>query len=218
MSDQPSESSGTASTDPSKKMASHRATVVVNAPVHQVYEMFTRFTDYPKFMHHVKEVTDLGGERTHWVVDIIGRHEWDAVNQGWLQDRQVGWRSTEGLENFGFVQFESVSERQTRIDVTINYNPPVGALGDAGEALGAGKRFEKALQDDLDRFARVVESAAPDTLDPQSATYVFRTRDSRSSSDQSSTSSTASDESLEQTDGERPQGPPVKRAADTISS
>src|SRR5690348_11045127 len=37
-------------------MADHRATVVVNAPIDQVYPMFTHFNDFPKFMSFVKEV------------------------------------------------------------------------------------------------------------------------------------------------------------------
>jgi uncharacterized membrane protein len=48
---------------------------------------------------------------------------------------------------------------QTLVDVFIAYNPPAGALGDAGEKLGAGSRFEKALQQDLDNFARMVDQA-----------------------------------------------------------
>jgi len=71
------------------------------------------------------------------------------------------------------VTFQPVGANQTRIDVYVYYNPPAGAVGDAGEKLGAGKRFEQALQDDLNHFARMVEQAPPGALDPTSSNYLF---------------------------------------------
>jgi uncharacterized membrane protein len=34
-----------------------QASFVINAPVEQVYALFSHFNDFPKFMHFVKEVT-----------------------------------------------------------------------------------------------------------------------------------------------------------------
>jgi len=62
---------------------------------------------------------------------------------------------------------------QTLVDVYLSYNPPAGVLGDVGEKLGAGSRFEKALQQDLDNFARMVDQAPTGALDPQSSSYLF---------------------------------------------
>lgn len=36
-------------------MADHSAQAVVNAPVHQVYQLYSHFNDFPKFMSFVKE-------------------------------------------------------------------------------------------------------------------------------------------------------------------
>lgn len=154
-------------------MAEHRASVTVNAPVHQVYGLFTHFNDFPKFMSFVKEVTYYDEQRSHWVAEIAGRHEWDAVNENWVEDRQIGWRSTNGVENAGRVTFESLGANQTRVDVLIRYNPPAGVLGDIGENLGVGGRFDKALQQDLDNFARMVDQAPAGALDPTSSNYLF---------------------------------------------
>jgi uncharacterized membrane protein len=157
-----------------KNYAAHHASAVVNAPVHQVYALFTHFNDFPKFMSFVKEVTYYDNQRSHWVADVVGRHEWDAVNEEWIPDRQVGWRSTNGLENFGKVTFEPGASGQTRVDVYINYNPPGGVFGDIGEKLGAGSRFENELQDDLKHFARMVDEAPAGALDPEASNYLFR--------------------------------------------
>jgi uncharacterized membrane protein len=153
-------------------MAEHSATVTVNAPVHQVYQLYTHFNDYPKFMTFVKEVTYLDDQRSHWVVDVVGKHEWDAVNEGWAADRRIAWRSVDGLRNSGEVTFAPSGEG-TRLDVRVSYDPPAGVLGDLGEALGAGSQFERRLQHDLEQFARMVEQAPPGSLDPASSSYLF---------------------------------------------
>jgi hypothetical protein len=154
-------------------MAEHSAEVTVNAPAHQVYQLYTHFNDYPKFMTFVKEVTYLDDKRSHWVVDIVGRHEWDAVNEDWIPDEQVGWRSVDGLANSGRVEFRDLTADRTAVLVTVAYVPPAGLLGNIGEALGAGNTFEQRLQHDLEHFARMVEEAPAGALDPTSSAYLF---------------------------------------------
>jgi uncharacterized membrane protein len=151
----------------------HTAAVTVDAPVHQVYELFTHFNDYPKFMTYVKEVTYIDDQTSHWVVDVIGRHEWDAANEDWIPDKQIGWRSISGLENCGRVTFDVEDDNETFITVAITYEPPAGVLGNIAEVLGAGKEFERRLQADLDHFAQMVEEAPPGALDPTSSAYLF---------------------------------------------
>ena len=154
-------------------MAEHSAEVTVNAPVHQVYQLYTHFNDYPKFMTFVKEVTYLDDQHSHWVVDVAGRHEWDAVNEGWITDERIGWRSVDGLANQGRVEFRALERARTAVLVTVTYDPPAGILGSIGEALGAGGTFEQRLQHDLEHFARMVEEAPPGALDPTSSAYLF---------------------------------------------
>ena len=154
-------------------MAEHSAAVTVNAPVHQVYALYTHFNDYPKFMTFVKEVTYLDDERSHWVVDVVGKHEWDAINEGWISDRQIGWRSLDGLKNTGSVVFEPQGTDRTALTVTIVYEPPGGVIGQIGEALGGGGEFERRLRHDLEHFAAMVEQAPPGALDPTSSSYLF---------------------------------------------
>jgi ribosome-associated toxin RatA of RatAB toxin-antitoxin module len=154
-------------------MAEHSAAVTVNAPVHQVYALYTHFNDYPKFMTFVKEVTYLDDERSHWVVDVVGKHEWDAVNEDWIPDQQIGWRAVDGVSNRGRVTFEPVGTDRTRVAVDVSYDPPAGVLGQLGELLGAGGQFERRLQHDLQHFATMVEQAPPGALDPTSSSYLF---------------------------------------------
>jgi uncharacterized membrane protein len=156
-----------------QKMIEHHASVTVDAPVHQVYSLFSHFNDFPKFMSFVKEVTYHDAQRSHWVADVAGRHEWDAENEDWIPDRQIGWRSYDGLSNTGRVVFQPTSTQQTHIDVYVNYNPPASLLGSIGEHLGVGKHFENALQKDLNHFAEMVSQSPPGALDPTSSNYLF---------------------------------------------
>jgi uncharacterized membrane protein len=154
-------------------LSSHQASVTVDAPVHQVYALFSHFNDFPKFMSFVKEVTYADAQNSRWVADIAGRHEWNATNQNWIEDRQIGWRSTKGLENTGKVTFEQISPEKTRVNVDIAYNPPAGMLGDIAEKAGVGGHFDQVLQKDLNHFAEMVQQAPQGALDPNSSSYLF---------------------------------------------
>jgi len=134
-------------------VARHTASIVVRAPVHDVYQVWTKFHEYPRFMSHVRSVSYIDNERTRWIVNVVGRHEWAARNENWIPDRQIGWRSIDGLENSGLVEFSANPNGETEVTVTIDYTPPAGPLGMATEILGAGKLFERQLRHDLQRFA-----------------------------------------------------------------
>jgi uncharacterized membrane protein len=154
-------------------MAKQTASITVSAPVAQVYRLFTRFDQFPKFMSHVKEVTYVDERRTHWVADILGTREWDAVTENSIPERQIGWRSIDGVAHRGTVTFVPLDDDRTDIHVEVEYEPPAGALGSLGEALGGGAEFARRLQHDLDHFAQMVYSAPPGALDPTSSSYLF---------------------------------------------
>jgi uncharacterized membrane protein len=151
-------------------MAEQHASVIINAPVEQVYSLFVRFSDFPKILSFIEEVTYLDSHRSHWVADLDGRHEWNAENRNWVANRQVGWRSIDGLENTGYVRFDPVSPARTRITVTINYD----SRSSDGSVRRGGKRLADRLNQDLERFARMVEQAESNAFDPASAEFLLR--------------------------------------------
>jgi uncharacterized membrane protein len=146
-------------------MARHTASIVVHASVHDVYEMWTKFHEYPRYMSHVRSVSYIDNERTRWIVNVVGRHEWAARNVNWIPDRQIGWRSIDGLENSGMVEFSAKPNGETEVNVVIEYTPPAGMLGHVTEILGAGKAFERQLRRDLERFAEQLDKK-PKLVDP----------------------------------------------------
>lgn len=154
-------------------MAEHSVSVTVQAPLHQVYELFTHFHDFPKYMRFVKEVTYYDDQRSHWVMQLLGRFEWDVVNEDWIPDKQIGWRSTRGLKNSGRVKFHALSPRRTEVGVYIYYMPPSGTLGKIGESLGINSYVDTTLKTELIHFARMVEETPEGEMDPMQSHYLF---------------------------------------------
>jgi ribosome-associated toxin RatA of RatAB toxin-antitoxin module len=149
-------------------MGEHAASATVYAPIHDAYEFFTHFDTYPRFLSFVKSVTYHDHERSHWVADMLGRDEWDAVNQGWKEDQAVGWTSTSGFKNTGRVTFQEDGQGQTRITMQINFETPSGVQGD--------EQFQSTLEKDLRDFAQWVNGYPQGALDPHSPHYLLSGR------------------------------------------
>lgn len=138
-------------------MVEHRAEVTIPCPLDHVYRLFTQFEEFPKFMSHVKEVRRApDGTHSHWRVDLLGMHEWNARHVGWEPNRRIGWQSTSGIQNEGEVLFEEVGPRSTRVIAVLRYAPPGG---DATEALISGGAVERALRLELEHFAKMARGA-----------------------------------------------------------
>jgi uncharacterized membrane protein len=159
-----------------KDMAEQYASVTIDAPVHQVYSLFTHFSAFPTFMYFVKEVTVSDEQRTHWVMHVLRDYEWDAINEDCIPDQQIGWRSTRGLFTCGKVKFRASEPHRTVVDVFLHYTPPLGPLGRLVDMLGVGSRVEAALKEDLAHFARMVEQTPSQALEPMASHYPLHAR------------------------------------------
>lgn len=138
-------------------MAVHEKSIVVNAPVDEVFTMWRNFENFPQFMSHVKEVKVLEGDMSHWKGRIDGfDEEWDAKTTKLEENKTIAWDSTAGFENSGEIRFES-ADGGTRVTVHIEYTPPAGVLGRAAEAIYVGRSFEESMEEDLQRFKERAE-------------------------------------------------------------
>ena len=136
-------------------------TLFIEAPPERVYEFWTDYENFPLFMSNVREVQDLGGGRSHWVVRGPGGVpiEWDAVLTEQVPGEALAWRSRPGsmLENAGAVRFRAEGEG-TRVDLRLCYSPPAGGAGQAvAELLGADPRAK--LNEDLGRLKSLLEGS-----------------------------------------------------------
>ena len=136
-------------------------TLFIEAPSDRVYAFWTDYENFPRFMSNVREVRDLGGGRSHWVVRGPGGvpMEWDAALTEQVPGELLAWRSRPGsmLENAGVVRFRPEGGG-TRVDLRLCYSPPAGGAGQAvAELLGADPRAK--LNEDLGRLKRLLEAA-----------------------------------------------------------
>jgi uncharacterized membrane protein len=128
--------------------------------VRAVYNQWTQFEEFPRFMEGVKQVEQLDDQRLHWRAEIGGKEvEWDAVIIEQLPERYIGWRSTSGPHNAGTVTFESLGPNRTRLTLRMEYEPE-GAVEKVGDWLGA---FTRRVEGDLERFKEFLQARGVET-------------------------------------------------------
>jgi uncharacterized membrane protein len=135
-------------------MSTIEQSIEVEAPLDAVYNQWTQFEEFPRFMDGVEQVRQLDETHLHWVAAFGGsRHEWDAEITEQRPDERVAWRNTGGKENAGVVTFHRLDDHATRVMVQMDFVPE-GIKEKIGDALGAPDRRVKG---DLERFKQLVE-------------------------------------------------------------
>jgi len=128
--------------------------IEVDAPLQQVYNQWTQFEEFPKFMDGVEEVRQLSDTRLFWRVTIWGKtEEWEAEIYEQIKDQRIAWRSVVGAPNAGAVSFAPAGTGKTRVTLTLNYQP-LGAIEKIGDALGV---VSAKVEGDLKRFREFIE-------------------------------------------------------------
>jgi len=133
--------------------------IEIAAAPEEVYDAWSNYDNFPRFMSHVSEVRDLGHRRSHWVVKGPGGSEysWNAVMTEQARPDHMAWRSEPGseIEQEGAVSFEPV-RGGTRVTVRMAYTPPGGVLGH-GLARMLGADPKRQMDDDLARMKSFIE-------------------------------------------------------------
>jgi uncharacterized membrane protein len=132
----------------------------VRAPATEVYRFWRRFENFPQFMEHVEDVRSVDDGRTsHWKLKgpMGSSVEFDAEITQDEPGKTLAWSSTRGsMQTTGAVSFTDLGE-YTEVHVVMQwYDPPGGAVGEALSKLIQDP--EKMLQEDLERFKRLVET------------------------------------------------------------
>src|SRR3954463_8540141 len=132
----------------------------VAAPLETVYDQFTQFEDFPKFMHRVQRVEQRDETTVVFHEKVWGiKRMWEAEIIEQAPDERIVWRTTSGMQHVGVVTFHQLSDRLTRIELNIDIDPE-GAL----EKIARGARFAKrAARADLKRFKAFVEMRDEET-------------------------------------------------------
>lgn len=132
-----------------------RESVTVNAPPEHVYEAWTQFENFPRFMPAVREVRSTGTDRTHWVVSgpAGAPVEFESVVTRRQPPSALAWRTVEGalVSHGGTARFRPAGPDATRIDVTMWWRPAGGGIGE-GVATLSGVDPAHVLREGLERF------------------------------------------------------------------
>jgi uncharacterized membrane protein len=153
---------GKDTTDP--QAISITETIVVNAPREKVYAFWRDLANLPKFMEHLKSVTETSSTESHWEANTPGNViplSWNAEITREDENSYIGWQSVEGsmIENAGKVEFQdTLNQIGTELTVEISYFPPAGSVGRGITSLFNGV-FEKMIRADIQSFKRYAEHA-----------------------------------------------------------
>jgi len=134
--------------------------ITVAAPPERLYYFWRNFENLPRIMSHLESVQVLSETRSRWRVKAPAGTtiEWEAEIINDRPPHLIAWRSLPGalVTHAGSVRFTPAGGG-TRVEVSLQYDPPGGALGHAVAALmdaDAGRRIEH----DLGEFKQALES------------------------------------------------------------
>lgn len=140
--------------------------ITIDAPVKQVYDFWTAFENFPRFMSRVLEVTPsqrVPGQ-SHWrVAGPAGTPvEFDAEVTRAVPNQMLTWRTVPGapVAHAGVVRFDPDGGRGTRVQVRMSYSPPGGRLGHGVAAL-FGADPKRSMDQDLMRMKALIETSHP---------------------------------------------------------
>jgi uncharacterized membrane protein len=126
----------------------------VAVPVAEAYENWTKFEEFPKFMHRVVNVEQKDQNHLSWEEKIwFSKRQWEGEITDRRKNDRIAWKTTKGTSHSGIVSFHKLDANLTRVLVTIDYRPS-GMI----EKMASGLRFAKrAVEADLARFKAYCE-------------------------------------------------------------
>ena len=137
-------------------------TITVNAGREKVYGFWRELSNLPKFMNHLKKVTEINPTQSYWIANTPGNLfelNWNAEITHEEEGSYIGWQSTAGsmIENAGKVTFtDTLNTIGTELHIELNYFPPAGSVGRGIASLFNGI-FEKMIREDIQNFKHYAE-------------------------------------------------------------
>lgn len=133
-------------------------TVVVEAPIEEVYRQWSDLSRFPHLMRNVISVTPTGDNRYHWVARFFGqRQEWDTEVAAREDQHNVVWNSVDGQENNGQLTFVPQNDNTTEVRLRMELTPPTGLAQQRIDKIAQTVR--RRAHSDMRRFSR--RTAAP---------------------------------------------------------
>lgn len=141
-------------------MSAVEKTIEINVPVRTVYNQWTQFEEFPRFMEGVKQVRQVDDTHLHWKAEIAGQEkEWDAEITEQIPDQRIAWTSRGGTMTSGVVTFQPLSDATSKVMLHMEYDPK-GVAENIGDAVGA---VSQRVEGDLERFKQYIETRGQET-------------------------------------------------------
>jgi uncharacterized membrane protein len=140
-------------------------TMTLDAPIETVFEFWSDYENFPRFMSRVLEVRpSVRPGQSHWKVEgpMGVPIEFDAELTQNTPNQVLAWRTIPGsiVAHAGIIQFESTPDLRTRVHIRLSYNPPGGWFGHV-TAAAFGADPKRSLDADLARMKTLIETGRP---------------------------------------------------------
>lgn len=140
-------------------------TLVIERPVHEVFEFCRDFENFPRIVDLLLSVEDTQDGRSHWAVrSPSGRTiEWDATVTKYVPNSVIGWNSLPGspVEASGLMRFFPLGAQETRLDITLKYIPLHTDLGEAVRALFHPSNSERVRSEVVSASRLIAQPDSP---------------------------------------------------------
>jgi uncharacterized membrane protein len=104
--------------------------IVVNAPVAQVYAQWLRFEDLPKFIKSLGDVQRIDDKHFSFNTVRDGKEQRGVIEVvGQIPERRIAWRTVADGVGLGVVSFEPQSDNATEITLKLRsvFDPSISA-------------------------------------------------------------------------------------------
>jgi uncharacterized membrane protein len=129
-------------------------TVVVAAPISEVFERWQRIEDYPRFMEGVREISWLDEKRFRLRSESGGEF-YESICEMVLKipEQRLAWRTLSGPDSSGVASFERAPGERTTMTLKMRY--------DSGAGWQDSAQVAERLRGNLERFKALMEAGAP---------------------------------------------------------
>lgn len=135
--------------------------IEVAAPVATVYNQWTQFEDFPRFMEGVRRIEQRTPTLTHWTTKVDGvTREFDAEITEQIPDERVAWKTVDGdVRQAGVVTFHRLDDTHTKVMMQMDHDPQ-GMVDTIGDKAGVVRR---QVRGDLSHFKMFIETRGQET-------------------------------------------------------
>jgi uncharacterized membrane protein len=127
-------------------------TVLIDAPISEVFEHWNRVEAFPTFMEGVREIRWLDEKKFSLKSENDGQYFHSLCELTLrIPERRMAWRTLEGPDCSGVACFQLAGGGRTEVTLKMRYNPDTGWQN--------REQVEQRLGRNLSRFKALVEAA-----------------------------------------------------------